>query len=222
MPRTARAAVAGMTYHALNRGNRRAAVFHKPQDYDAFLKAMAEARRRVPVDLVGYCLMPNHVHLVLRPHTAEGLGRFMQWLLTTHARRYHAHYHTDGHVWQGRFKAFPVQDDDHLATVLRYVERNLLRSELVARAEDWAWSSLAAWLRGDPLLCPGEPPVRDAAWPARVNAALAAGDLLRLRNAVARGRPFGCPDWECDTARRLGLQSTLRGRGRPRKVIDPE
>ena len=221
MPRTTRAAVGGMIYHALNRGNRRATVFHQPGDYEAFVATMDDARRRVPVDVLSYCLMPNHVHLVLRPHADTGLGRYMQWLLTAHARRYHKHHHTDGHVWQGRFKAFPIQDDDHLATVLRYVERNALRAELVARAEDWAWSSLAAWLRGDPRLWRGEPPLRDAGWVARVNEPLSAGDLTRLRHAVARGRPFGRTEWEVDTARQLGLESTLRGRGRPKKGKNP-
>src|SRR5262245_39966713 len=135
MPRTARASVGGSWYHALNRGNQRAAVFHKPGDYDAFVEAIIDARNKVLVDVLGFCLMPNHFHVVLRPHADGDLGRWMQWLLTAHARRYHRHYGTSGHVWQGRFKAFAIQDDDHLATVLRYVERNALRAELVARAE---------------------------------------------------------------------------------------
>ena len=125
---------------------------------------MVGASARLPVDLLGYCLMPNHFHLVLRPHHDGDLGRWMQWLLTAHVRRYHRHYVTTGHVWQGRFKAFPVEDDDHLVTVLRYVERNPLRAELVSRAEDWKWSSLPRWQRGDPLLWRGEMPVRDEQW----------------------------------------------------------
>jgi putative transposase len=131
-----------MRYHALNRGKRREAAFHKPGDYDAFAEAMIDARARLPVDLLGYCLLPNHFHLVLRPHPDGDLGRWMQWLLTTHARRYHGHHGTTGHVWQGRFKAFPVQDDNHLVSVLRDVERLALRAELVSRAQDWKWSSL--------------------------------------------------------------------------------
>jgi putative transposase len=206
-----------MWYHALKRGNGRAAVFHHPGDYDAFVGAMRDARTRVPVDLLGYCLMPNHFHLLLRPHHDGDLGRWMQWLLTAHARRYHRHYGTTGHVWQGRFQAFPVQDDEHLITVLRYVERNALRAELVSRAEDWAWSSLPGWLRGEPSLWRGEPPVRDERWLERVNAPLSVGDLQRLRHAVARGRPYGGAAWTHETATRLGLESCLRPRGRPRK-----
>ena len=145
--RTARASVGGMWYHALNRGNRREAVFHKPGDYDAFVEAMTGAARAFAGRPAGYCLMPNHFHVVLRPRHDGDLGRWVQWLLTTHAHRYHRHYGTTGHVWQGRFEAFPVQEDGHLLTVLRYVERNPLRAELVLRAEDWKWSSLPGWLR---------------------------------------------------------------------------
>jgi putative transposase len=217
MPRTARAAGGGMIDHALNRGNRREPVFHKPADYDAFIEAIADARQRLPRDLFGYCLMPNHFHLVLRPQGDGDLGRWMRWLLTAHALRYHRHYKTTGHVWQGRYKAFPVQDDDHLATVLRDVERNPLRAELVSRAEHWKWSSLPAWLAGDPTLWRGDPSPRDRAWVERVNDPLSAGDLQRLRESVARERPFGGEEWVRQTAQTLGLESTLRNRGRPRK-----
>jgi putative transposase len=207
-----------MFYHALNRGNRRLAVFHKPQDYDAFVRAMGDACVRTPMEIAGYCLMPNHFHLVLHPRGDGDLGRWMQWLLTAHARRYHRHYGTSGHVWQGRFQAFPIQSDDHLVTVLRYVERNALRAELVARAEDWAWSSLPGWLRGDPLIWRGEPPLRDPQWLARVNEPLSSGDLQRLRHSVVRGRPFGDESWAKATAERLGLGACMRPRGRPRKM----
>ena len=80
---------------------------------------------------LGYCLMPTHFHLVIRTHADGYLGRWVRWLLVAHAQRYHRHYHTTGHVWQGRYKAFPVQDDDHSVGVLRYVERNALRAEMV-------------------------------------------------------------------------------------------
>ncbi|MEX2139426.1 MAG: transposase [Pirellulales bacterium] len=97
---------------------------------------------RLPMRLLGYCLMPNHFHLVLWPLGDGDLSHWMQWLLTAHVRRYHRHYHGSGHVWQGRFKAFPIEQDEHLLTVLRYVERNPLRAGLVERAKDWKRSSL--------------------------------------------------------------------------------
>jgi putative transposase len=142
----------------------------------------------------------------------------MQWLLTAHTRRYHRHYGTSGHIWQGRFRAFPVQQADHLIAMLRYVERNALRAELVARAEDWKWSSMACWLGGESLVWAGDPPVRGPNWLAPVNEPLFAGDLQRLRHSVTRGRPFGDESWTATTAERLGLESCLRPRGRPRKA----
>ena len=206
-----------MIYHALNRGNCRATVFHKAEDFDAFRQTIVDARERLPIDVLGYCLMPNHFHLVVRPHGDGDLGRWMQWLLTAHARRYHRLHGTSGHVWQGRFKAFPIQDDAHLAAVVRYVEHNPLRAELVKRAQDWQWSSLPDWRRGDPLVWRGEPPIRDAGWLRRVNKPLSASDLHRIRHSVDRGSPFGDEVWTRQTAARLGLESCLRPRGRPRK-----
>ncbi len=87
--------------------------------------------------------MPNHFHLALWPRADGDLSRWMHWILTTHVRRYLCHYGSSGHVWQGRFKASPIQDDDHLRVVLRYIERNPLRAGLVERAESWPWSSLS-------------------------------------------------------------------------------
>ena len=106
MPRTARASVAGTWYHVLNRGDRREVVFHKPADYDAFVKAMSDATARLGVDILGYCVMPNHFHLLMRTNADGDLGRWVWWLLVAHAQRYHRHYHTTGHVWQGRYRLF--------------------------------------------------------------------------------------------------------------------
>src|SRR5262245_21388133 len=116
-----------------------------------------------------------------------------------------------------RFKAFPIQDDENLSTVLRYVERNPLRAELVDRAEHWKWSKLPGWLADAPLLFRGPPPPRDPAWLKRVNEPLSAADLQRLRDSVAHERPFGSETWTQSIAKDLGLESSLRPRGRPRK-----
>lgn len=131
MPRTLRASLGDYCYHVLNRGNARAQVFHDDGDYRAFVDLIGTACERLPMRVLAYCLMPNHFHLVLRPHGDGDLSRWMQWLLTAHVRRHHRRYGTTGHIWQGRFKAFPTQDDGHLLAVLRYVERNPLRAGLV-------------------------------------------------------------------------------------------
>lgn len=219
MPRTARASVGGVCYHVLNRGNGRAEVFHDAADYRAFLALLEAAGARVPVRVLGFCLMPNHFHLVLWPKAEGDLSRYLQWLMTSHVRRYHRRYRSSGHVWQGRFKAFPIEQDGHLLTVLRYVERNPLRARLVRRAENWRWSSLsrpkAGFLHESPVPLPRN-------WVERVNAPETATELLALRTSVNRATPFGSATWVRRTAKRLGLQASLRPRGRPRKEAVPE
>lgn len=219
MPRTARASRGGYCYHVINRGNGRAQVFHKEGDYQAFVQLIGDACERLPMRVLGYCLMPNHFHLVLWPHKNGDLSRWMQWLLTAHVRRYHKHYHSSGHVWQGRFKAFPIEEDDHLLTVLRYVERNALRAEMVRRAEQWSWSSLPIWQAENvPSYLDAGPVARPRKWIEYVNTPLTAAELARVRRSVDRGTPFGSVDWAERTAKRLGLESSLRPRGRPRKA----
>ena len=115
-----------MVYHVLNRGNARTRIFHKPEDFEAFERVLAEGLQRYPVELLTYCVMPNHWHLVVRPKTDHALGRWMGWVGVTHVRRYHEHYHSrgGGHLYQGRFKSFPVAEDDYFLALCRYVEAN--------------------------------------------------------------------------------------------------
>ena len=97
------------------------------RDYQAFVNLLPEASLRMPMRVLAYCLMPNHFHLVVWPSADGDLSRWMHWLRTAHVRRYQRHYHATGHVWQGRFKTFPIQDDDDLLVVLRYVELGRVR-----------------------------------------------------------------------------------------------
>ena len=131
MPRSTRTLLGGFCYHVINRGNGRARVFFGAADYREFVKLMAAAGDRLPPRLLAYCLMPNHVHLVLWPREDGEVSRWMQWLMTAQVRRHHRRHGSDGHLWQGRFKAFPIQRDEHLLSVLRYVESNPLRAKLV-------------------------------------------------------------------------------------------
>jgi putative transposase len=219
MPRTARASRANWCYHVLNRGNARAEVFHKPEDFEAFANLFEPACERLPMRVLGWCLMPNHFHLVLWPRGDGDLGRWMQWLLTSHVRRYHRHYQGSGHVWQGRFKAFPIQRDEHFLTVLRYVERNALRASLVKRAEEWRWSSLGCRMTQDSDSLLGPLPVQlPSDWRNLVNRPQSEAELAALRRSIARGTPFGSESWTKIAVRRLGLQATIRPRGRPRKL----
>jgi putative transposase len=222
MPRRARVAPGGYVYHALNRAVARLPLFQKDGDYDAFERVLTEALHEHPLRVLAYCVMPNHWHFVLWPRHDGELTAFLRWLTHTHTMRWHTHYHTagTGHLYQGRFKAFPIEEDDHLYTVLRYVERNPLRAGLVERAEQWRWSSLWRRQSGDPglqeLLTPWPVPLV-ADWVARVNRPETEAELAAVRQAVVRGSPFGSLAWQEQTARRLGLEFTLRRRGRPKK-----
>jgi putative transposase len=161
--------------------------------------------------------MPNHWHLRLWPRADGDLSDYMQWLLTAHVRRYHQHYHSSGHVWQGRFKAFPIQEDDHLLAVLRYIERNPVRAGMVASAQDWLWSSAAPRCEGQPILDPG-PVERAENWLQHVDEPQTEAEVERLRECLRRGRPFGDSTWMLKAAHRLGLEASLRPRGRPKKT----
>ncbi len=164
--------------------------------------------------------MGNHWHLVLLPRQDEALGEFMRWIGVTHVRRHHEHYQTrgGGHLYQGRFKSFPVQNDDHFLTVCRYVEANAARAHLVQRAGDWKWGGLSARKAKDkPFELSAWPVDMPANWGRLVDERVEEQRLAELRVSVNRGRPFGSEAWVQRTAKRLGLMSTLRNAGRPRK-----
>jgi putative transposase len=173
--------------------------------------------------LLAYCVLPNHFHLLLWPRADGDLSRFMRWLTLTHTQRWHAHRHSagSGHLYQGRFKSFPVASDEHLLVAARYVERNALRAGLVDRAEAWRRGSLHRHVAGPAT--PAGPPLgswpidRPADWADRVNAALGPAEQEALRRSVRRGQPFGSPDWQATTTLRIGLESAFRPLGRPKK-----
>ena len=235
MPRRPRIAPGGWCFHIINRGVNNAKVFHKRSDYAAFVALLDDACQRVPMRVISYCLMPNHYHMALWPHSDGDLGRWMAWLMTTHATRYNRHYKRSGHVWQGRYKSFPIQQDNHLVQVCRYIERNPVRAGLVRRADEWTWSSARLWAGSDPvsgtetgsdpLLRPSPdapewlnvgPVERRSDWLRWVHGDQPEDTLRRLQIALDRGRPFGSTQWVLDAARRLGLESALRDPGRPR------
>jgi putative transposase len=223
MPRLPRAAEGGLIYHALNRANGPLVIFDDGADYEAFLRILNEAVARHQMRLLAYCVLPDHFHLMLWPRADGDLSRFMGWLTLTHTQRWHAHRGSAGagHLYQGRFKSFPVSSDDHFLVACRYVERNALMAGLVDRAEAWRWGSLAHPTVVDPAT--PRPPLSDwpiarpANWLKRVNAALTPAEEESFRRSLSRGQPFGGPDWQAETARRLGLESALRPRGRPKR-----
>lgn len=216
MGRIARRFLAGYCYHAINRGNRRATIFHSPADYRAFLGIVAEAQQHRQVPILAACLMPNHFHFVLKPQSTTDMSRWFHWLLTTQVSRYHRAHDTSGRLWQGRFKAFPIQEEPYLVAVMRYVERNALRAGLVRRAEDWRWGSLNWRMRHrTPAGFIDPPSGLPADWLERVNRPETEEELEALRTSVNRERPFGSDHWAGEAAQKMGLPRSVRGVGRP-------
>ena len=198
------------------------ALFSKERDYAAFEELLEQTGESRPMRVCAYCLMPNHWHFVLWPREDDELTGFLRWLTHTHTMRWHVHHGTrgTGHLYQGRFKSFPVQTDEHFYAVVRYVERNPLRAGLVERPDQWRWSS--AWRRscGDPqqkaLLAPW-PLAMPSDWLRQVRQPQTEAELEAVRQAVRRGSPYGRARWQKQTAIRLGTEFTLRPRGRPKK-----
>lgn len=218
MPRIERGLVDGFTYHVLNRGNGKQVVFHRDRDYSAFVSLIREAIARIPISIYAYCLMPNHFHIVVMPDKGEKLSMWMQWLMTSHVRRYHLHYGTSGHIWQGRYKSFIIKQDDHLLNVLRYVEANPIRAGIVTSAKDWPWSSHRLRIDGgQPTLLSALPTALPEDWGRLVDESLTLSDIAILRMCVVRQMPYGDQSWQADICKKLGLESTTRPRGRPRK-----
>jgi putative transposase len=216
--------VGGYAYHVLNRANGRLRLFRKAADFAAFEQVLEEAFERVPLRILGYAVMGNHWHFVVWPRQRqdEQVTDFFRWLTHTHTQRWHAHHGTSGmgHVYQGRFKSFPIAADEHLLAVLRYVERNPLRAGLVEKAEQWRWGSLHRRTHGtadDRALLSESPVPLGRQWCAHVNQAQNEGELEAIRRSVARGQPFGGDAWRRKVTGQLGLEHTFRPRGRPRK-----
>ncbi len=231
MPRPLRPIDNDLIYHVINRGNNRQDVFHKPEDFGAFLRALEKLKQRKPFELYGYCLLNNHFHLLLRPLETT-ISRLMQSLLVSHTQRYHKHYCSGGHVWQGRFKSPVIHDDKHLLTVLRYIEANPVRAKIVKRAEDYPYSSYRVHGLGEPnalidrlipydQLSPSAR-VRQRQWAQQVHLPLADGTLAAMRRSAASGLPYGDAYWVKHLAKRLNLNLTIRPRGRPRKQPAPD
>jgi putative transposase len=212
-----------LAYHVLNRANARSLIFASDGDYQAFGRVLSDAVERYGMRLLAYCIMPNHWHLVLWPRRDGDLSRFTGWLTLTHTQRWHAFRHSagTGHVYQGRFKSFPVASDDHLLTICRYAERNPLRAGLVRKPDGWRWSSLWQRLHAEAMDAPllADWPIPGPRnWLAHVAQPLTSAELEAVRRSVTRGQPFGDEVWTKRIAGRLGLEITLRPRGRPKKA----
>jgi putative transposase len=223
MPRRPRVAPGGLVYHVLNRAVGRMVMFRRDADFEAFEGIMQEAHELHPIRILSYCLMSNHWHFVVWPERDGQVTEFFRWLTHTHAMRWRVSHHTVGygHLYQGRFKSFPVARDAHLLSVCRYVERNALKAKLVERAEQWRWSSL--WVRKQGTkqqksILSAWPVERGRGWIELVNREPGEAELKAIETSEQRGRPLGGAAWTARTVAELGLVHTVRREGRPAKV----
>ena len=222
MPRTTRTDVGDYCYHVINRANARLPIFFKERDYVLFESVLEEAEEKFSMRILAYCLMPNHFHLVLYPRNDGDMGKFMQWLTLTHTQRWHQANNTrgSGHLYQGRYKSFLIQDDNHLLSVIRYVERNALRAKLVKKAENWGFGSLARRLSKDTRkkkLLSEWPIPRPKDYLSFVNIPQPKEEEENIRVSIVRGRPFGTGAWAVKMITKFGLETTTRPPWRPKK-----
>jgi putative transposase len=219
MSRRARIAPGGIIYHVLNRAIAKTRLFRTRKDYEAFQRCLIQTLEVAPIRLLSYCVMPNHWHLLLWPEKDRQLARFMMRLTNTHVRRWMtAHDQVgSGHLYQGRYKSFPMQSDEHLSTVARYVERNARRANLVDQAQQWPWSSIGQTqlpaLSQVPL-CPWPIPRRDD-WIQWVNANQTVAEQEAVRECIRKAMPFGSDAWIAKTLFSQGWKP-FRKPGRPR------
>lgn len=221
MGRAPRIDIGDQFYHILNRANARLPIFKKEKDYEAFEKILEEAKNKYEIRILAYCLMPNHWHLILNPKKDGDLNLFMHWLTLTHTQRWHAHYNSVGygHLYQGRYKSFLIQNDQYLLTACKYVESNAIRANLTKKAEDWKWSSFWRRERGSikqkEILSP---------WPIEIpkdyqvsiNRPQTEKELEHVRECTNKSRPFGDEFWLDKVVKKFGLEMTLRKPGRPK------
>jgi putative transposase len=215
MPRAPRIVIPHLPHHVTQRGNRQQAIFFSEEDYRAYIDILSLALRRHNTRCLAWCLMPNHVHLMLVPETEDGLRATLASAHTTYAQRINQQQSVSGHLFQGRFASYAM-DEAHMMVAARYIENNPVKAAMVKRAEEWLWSSARAHIFGD------EDRLTDIAalgqylpnWSAMLANGLEAAE--QVEQAIRTGRPMGSADW----LKRIGLGEPSKPRGRPPKATN--
>lgn len=214
MPRRLRFGLQGAAFHVMNRAVRRTILFEQDRDYDAFVTVLLESLARFAVQIISFQLMPNHWHFVVLCDWIEEISNWMHWLAGTHANRWNGAHgcRGSGAVYQGRFKAIPIQHGNSLIRVCRYVERNALRKGLVDAAENWDWSSLHSVRNNRDLIPLAEWPIlRPENWLEIVNSEDIPHELDEFRQCIRRNHPIGEPEWQHAVAPFAGLSMRSKG-----------
>jgi len=221
MPRSPRVDIGNEIYHVINRANARLPIFFKEEDFKLFENVLEEAKEKYNMRILAYCLMPNHFHLVLYPKKDNDLQKFMQWITLTHTQRWHIKNRTigSGHLYQGRYKSFLIERNNHLLSVIRYIERNPLRAKLVKKAENWGFSSLSYRLlkNSKKKLLSVWPIEEPKDYISFVNTSQTNKEEESIRLSIIKSNPYGSDNWSMKIIKKFGLESTVRPKGRPRK-----
>ena len=219
MTRPLRNVLVGVPYHLTQRGKYRQQVFFNDDDYTHSLELLWHYARKYGLEILAYCLMPNHVHYVAIPHTEFAFARTFGIGHMCYARYRHQPLHRSGHLWQGRFFAAPL-DEEYCSRAVRYVELNPLRAHLVDHPEAWLWSSAAIHLRGERLPGTAYPPdIALQSWREYLGQDETPGVLDLLRTATHNGRPCGDTTFLTSLEQRFQKSFTTKPRGRPKKII---
>lgn len=218
MARVARLVVPGQPHHVTQRGNRRMPVFFGDDDYGAYAALLAEWCAKAGTEVWAYCLMPNHVHLILVPADADGLRAALGEPHRRYARRVNLREEWSGHLWQSRFASFPM-DENYLLACARYVELNPMRAKLSSSPRGWRWSSARAHLAGkdDGLVRVAPLLGRVADWRSFLAGGLDEEEGAALRSHERSGHPLGSAAFLARLKSKLGRDVRPRRRGRPRR-----
>jgi putative transposase len=219
MPRIARVVAPGAPHHIIQRGNRRQTTFFCKEDYQAYLECMSEWCRKCRVEIWAYCLMPDHIHLIAVPKSEEGLRRAVGEAHKKYSSRVNSRENWRGHLWQGRFFSFPM-DDHYLLVTARYIEMNPVRARLVNGPEDYPWSSAGAHLNGyDDQLVKSKPLLdRAEDWNVFLRVPISGDELTDLRRHEKTGRPLGDAEFISQIEQKLNRIVQRRKPGpKPRK-----
>ncbi len=223
MARIARLVVPGYAHHVTQRGVRRMATFMQDSDYSDYLTLVSEACKKAGTEVWGYCLMPNHVHLIMVPSHKDGLRAALGEAHRRYTRMINFREGARGHLWQERFASF-VMDGQHLVTCARYVELNPVRAGMVPRPEDWAWSSARAHLEGnDDALAKVSPLLEEVPdWAALLQGGVEDAEMKRLQMHTRTGRPLGADAWVEHLEKQEGRRLAAQRPGRPKKTVSDD
>lgn len=232
MPRLGRIVLPRYPHHVVQRGHNRQVIFAEPQDYERYLNTLQEFKVEYGVEVYAYCLMTNHIHLLLAPSEPDAIGKLMKRLAGRQTRYHNRLEGRSGTLWEGRYKSSLVQQDDYLLACCRYIELNPVRARMAAIPEDYRWSSCrvrlghetADWLDPDPCyLALGETDAaRRQRYRAYLHASIPSGEWKLIREAVQRGQLTGDDRFTQQVADIVGRRVERRGRGRPAKSMGVE